>query len=71
MSHFVLVKSCDSRLQADLMKAYLECEGIEVIMQADDAGGTLPTLSLLNGVSLFVPENDLIRAQEIVKEILA
>jgi hypothetical protein len=71
MNHFVLVKSCDNRLQADLMKAYLECEGIEVIMQADDAGGTLPTLSLLNGVSLFVPENDLIRAQKIVKEILA
>ena len=66
MSRFVLVKVCDSRLEADLIKAYLECEGIEAIIQADDAGGTLPTLSLLNGVSIFVSENDLSSAQKII-----
>lgn len=66
MSHFVLVKVCDSRLEADLFKAFLESEEIEVIIQSDDAGGILPSLSLLNGVSLFVPEKDVARAKEII-----
>ena len=29
MNSFVLAKVCDSRMQADLLKAYLEMEGIE------------------------------------------
>lgn len=53
-------------MQADLLKAYLESEGIEAIIKADDAGGMLPTLSMLNGVSLFVHENDFKHAQQII-----
>lgn len=66
MNGFVLVKVCESRMQADLLKAYLEMEGIEVIIKADDAGGMLPFLSSLNGVYLFVPQSDLERAQQII-----
>lgn len=66
MNPFVLAKVCTSRMEADLLKAYLEMEGIEVIINADDAGGMLPTLASLNGVSVLVPENDLKRAQEII-----
>lgn len=66
MNSFVLIKVCDSRMQADLLKAYLEIEGIEVIIKADDAGGMLPTLSMLSGISLFVHEDDLKHAQEII-----
>ena len=66
MDSFVLAKVCDSRMQADLLKAYLEMEGIEVLIKADDAGGMLPSLSTLSGVSVFVPENDLERAQAII-----
>jgi hypothetical protein len=63
---FVLVKKCDSRLQAELLKAFLESEGIEAFVQADDAGGMLPSLSDLGGVSLYVPSKDQERAQEIL-----
>ena len=67
MSGFILVKIYDNRLEADMMKSYLESEGIEVIIQADDAGGMLPTLASLNGVFLFVPEKDVAYAQKIIK----
>lgn len=53
-------------MEADLLKAYLECEEIEVIIRADDAGGMIPSLSSLSGVSLFVPQNDLERARQII-----
>ncbi len=66
MNDFVLAKVCNSRLEADVLKGFLENEGVEVIIQADDAGGLLPQLSFLNGVSLFVPRSDL----AFVKEIL-
>jgi hypothetical protein len=65
MNPFVLAKVCNSRMEADLLKAYLEMEGIEVMIKADDAGGMLPMLASLNGVSVLVPENDLKRALEI------
>ena len=67
MSDFVLAKIFDSRLEADIFKSYLESEGIEVIIKADDAGGMLPPLASLNGVSLFVPKEDLSRANDILK----
>jgi hypothetical protein len=67
MSDFVLVKICDNRLEADILKSYLEVEGIQVIIQADDAGGMLPPLNSLSGVRLFVPKDDFLRAQEIIR----
>jgi putative signal transducing protein len=66
MNDFVLAKVCSSRIEADLLKAYLECEEIEVIIRADDAGGMIPSLTFPNGVSLFVPQEDLVRAQQII-----
>lgn len=66
MNDFVLAKVCESRLQADILKGYLESEDIEVIIKADDAGGMLPSLASLSGVYLFVPKNDLSKAQEII-----
>lgn len=62
----VLAKVCDSRIEADVLKACLETEGIQVLIKADDAGGMLPSMSFLNGVALYVSEEDLKRAQEII-----
>lgn len=67
MGNFILAKICNSRLEADIIRSYLEAEGIEVIIQADDAGGMIPTMASLNGVFLFVPEEDFMRTQEIIK----
>lgn len=63
---FVLFKVCNSRIEADILKGFLESEGIAVIEKADDAGGMLPMLTALNGVGLYIPKNDLKRAQEII-----
>jgi hypothetical protein len=68
VSEFVLVKMFDNRLEADIAKSYLESEGIDVFIRADDAGGMLPTLSSLNGVALFVPEQDFAKARAILTE---
>lgn len=66
MNDFVLAKVCETRLQADLLKAYLEMEGIDVMIQADDAGGMLPNLNPLSGVKVYVPAEDLLRARNFI-----
>lgn len=68
MGEFVVVKIFDNRLEADIAKSYLESEGIDVIIRADDAGGMLPTLSSLNGVALLVPKQDFAKASAILIE---
>lgn len=67
MNDFILIKVCANRLEADIAKAYLESEGIEVIIQADDVGGMIPSLSSLHGVSLYVPKKDAEKAREILQ----
>lgn len=66
MDDFVLAGVYESRIDADLIKVYLEEANIEVIIQADDAGGTMPNLSFANGVKIFVPRSELERATEIM-----
>lgn len=65
---FLLVKKCDSRIQADLLKAYLENENIMAFVQADDAGGMLPSLSDMGGVSLYVSSEDFDKALQIITQ---
>lgn len=66
MGDFVLAKVCDSHMEADLLRAYLEMEDIEVMITSDDAGGMLPTLSPLSGVKIYVPQKDLLQARAII-----
>ncbi len=68
MSDFVVATVCENRVEADLLKAYLESAGIEAFIQSDDAGGFLPNLSLLSGVSILVSPTDLGRAQKIIQD---
>lgn len=67
MNEFVLAGTYESRLTADLIKAYLEEAGIATIIQADDGGGTMPYLSFSSGVKIFVPENNLEDAKKIME----
>lgn len=66
MDDFVLAGEYENRLDADIIKAYLEQEGIESLIQADDGGGTMPYLAFSNGVRIFVLPKDLERAQTIM-----
>ncbi|MFI5343740.1 MAG: putative signal transducing protein [Chlamydiales bacterium] len=68
MNDFVLAGVYESRFDADLIKTYLGEAGIEAIIQADDAGGTMPYLSFSNGVKIFVPKSDLEEATIIMQQ---
>ncbi len=66
MDDFVVAGVYENRLDADLIKVYLEEEGIDVIIQSDDGGGTMPYLSFSNGVKVFVPQSELEKAKAIM-----
>ena len=66
MNDFVLVGECFNRLDADLLKVYIEEEGIDCMIQSDDGGGTMPYLSFAHGVKIYVPEKDVVKAKEII-----
>ncbi len=62
----VIIETFRSRLEAEMAAAFLEAEGIEVLILADDAGGAYPMLQFLRGVRLLVAPEDEARAKEIL-----
>lgn len=60
----------NSTTEANLVKAKLESEGIEALIQADDLGSTTPTLSVVRGVRVLVRESDRARAMEVLERML-
>lgn len=67
MNDFVLAKVCSSRIEADVIKGILELEGIQVYIKANDAEGVMPYLAFSEGVEIFVPQEDLARAREMME----
>lgn len=68
MSKLVTVGIFSSRLEAEVVKGFLEVNGIKSIIMADDAGGMRPfPIAYVQGVELKVIEEDLEKAKEIVK----
>jgi Putative prokaryotic signal transducing protein len=55
------------RTKAELIRAHLESAGIECQLRADDAGGTMPHLTLAFGVEIRVREEDRALATEILE----
>ena len=60
----------NSITEANLVKARLESEGIEALIQADDLGSTTPTMSVVRGVRVLVRESDRGEAMEILERML-
>ncbi len=59
MSELVCVKTYNNRLDAELDKSFLDSEGIQAMISADDAGGLRPDLLwATGGVRLLVKEED-------------
>lgn len=56
--------------EALLVKARLEAFGIDAIVQADTAAGTIPTLVSGRGVRVFVRETERAEALEILERQL-
>lgn len=60
----------NSLTEANLVKARLESEGIEALVQSDDVGSTTPTLGAVRGVIVLVRDEDRAQAMEVLERML-
>jgi Putative prokaryotic signal transducing protein len=60
----------NSLTEANLVKARLQSDGIEALVQSDDLGSTTPTLITVRGVRVLVREPDRARAMEALERML-
>jgi predicted Fe-Mo cluster-binding NifX family protein len=65
----VIIETFRSRIEAEMAASWLEAEGIEVLILADDAGGAYPMLQFLRGVRLLVAPEDEARAKEVLQAL--
>lgn len=64
----VTVKTCNTRLEAEVVKGFLNSHNIKALILADDEGGVQPyPFMTTNGVRIVVNENDEQRATEILQ----
>jgi len=56
--------------EANLVKARLESEGIEALVQSDDLGSMVLTMITVRGVQVLVREGDRASAMEILERML-
>ena len=66
MDDLVIVKIFTSRWEADLAKHILESHGIQTMIKADDEGGMMPSLQMINGVQVLVRKKDKDKARELL-----
>jgi putative signal transducing protein len=62
----VVVRRFMSEAEADLAKAILAANGIEASVLRDDAGGMLPSMSLMSEIRLVVAPDDAEAAREML-----
>jgi hypothetical protein len=62
----VILESFSDRSFAEAAVSLLETEGIEAMINADDAGGELPNLDFARGVRVLVSPKDVDRAREVL-----
>jgi hypothetical protein len=66
----VVLGTYNSLTEAQLVKARLESDGIESLVQSDDAGSMTPTLITVRGVRVLVRETDRAQAMESLERML-
>lgn len=66
----VALGTYNSLTEAQLVKARLESDGIDALVQSDDLGATAPTLITVRGVRVLVREIDRARAMESLERML-
>lgn len=66
----VLLGTFSTLTEANLVKARLESDGIDSVVQSDDVGSTTPTLITVRGVRVLVREQDLAPAMEALERML-
>ena len=68
MSDLVCIKTYGSRHEAELVRGFLEVNGIKAVVSADDVGGMRPHLLFGGGARLLVKEEDVQEALEGFKD---
>ncbi len=62
----VVVQSFATAATAEAAVGLLQSEGIDAMVRADDAGGTLPNLDLVRGAKVLVDAQNEERARELL-----
>jgi hypothetical protein len=63
--HWVVLRDFLNKAEAEIAQGALQAEGVDSIVQADDAGGEEPGL-WMGGVKLLVRQDDVKLAEEIL-----
>lgn len=71
MEDFVVVKTFNNRLEAEIAKGFLQANGIESIIQSDDEGGMspFPFKPTSAGARLLVKKSDSQEAEKLLKTV--
>ena len=68
MADLVRIKTYQSRIEAELVKGFLESNGIKAMVSADDVGGMNPALLwATGGVRLLVKKKDIQKAIKVLE----
>ena len=62
----VVVKDELDRFDAENVAAFLRAQGIEAMVNSDDAGGTIPSLEESLGAQVLVSEENVEKARELI-----
>jgi hypothetical protein len=63
------VRSFLYRHEAEMVKEILEDEGIHALISSDDQGGMRPSMAFAGGVHLFIKEEDVLKATELLNSV--
>ena len=66
MDRLPLVKTFNSRMEAEIAKSYLESFGIKAEIFSDDAGQSYPPLQSIRGVKLLTNRKDIQKARKLL-----
>jgi len=66
MDRLPLVRTFNSRIEAEIARSYLESFGIKAEIFSDDAGQSYPPLQSIRGVKLLTNRKDLQKARKLL-----
>ncbi|MDI9611468.1 MAG: hypothetical protein QM330_00140 [Acidobacteriota bacterium] len=66
MKRWVLCREFHSRAEAGIVRQLLLANGIESYLNSDDCGAVDPALAFARGVQLFIGEEDVALAEEVL-----
>lgn len=69
MPERVVLRRCNYRHEAEVIRSVLEGDGIEALVFSDDCGSVDPALGLVRGVCVAVADEDVAQAEELLEQV--